>query len=109
MLLEIPFFKEAWKKKRKAGSFFLFKKYRVPIFEHKLKIQQTDSYQIIDGNQKGPGYDDFLNEIRFDLEKNVLWIDTVIAKGIKINIRKLELWIEDTERLFQEVSRYSIF
>lgn len=109
MVLEIPFLKESWERKREVKNYFVIRKYDVPLVEYKLKIQHVTNYQIIEGAQEGPGTDDMFNKIELGSDKTELLMRTAISKGIKITIRKLMISVEDTGRTLRHVARLSLF
>ena len=108
-VLEIVFEREVWEKRSVVSEFLFFKKVLVPTIECVLKILHVVSYQILEGTQVGPGSDDFFNVLTYDGDQNQIWISTIIAEGIVVKVRDLELFIEETDRVTEEKTHLTVF
>lgn len=108
-ILGINFYREEWEKRRIAGKFLIFKKLQVPIRESTLKISHVKSYHIQEGTQPGPGSEDFFNTITYNKEEKEIKISTVIGKGITIKAGELELSIEESEKIVEKKTCFTIF
>jgi len=107
--LKIPFYREAWDKKKLLLNFYRLKRWRVPVVEWSLNIHSVNDYQIHEGKEEGPGSDDCFNILEYDSDKNQIWISTFFSKGIEINVDKLEISLKESDLVVDEKSHFTLF
>ncbi len=107
--LKIDFFYENTEKKQVIRQFLLFKKYSIPIEIWTLKISQVRDYNCMQGDQIGPGSDDYFNALAYSEEKKELQISTVIGRNIIVKVFNLEVGIIANDTVVDMRTSYSMF
>ena len=104
--LSIRYEKESQHGTVEKRIFFLIRKERIPIYECFLKIGNVKKYDIRDKQQVGK-YD--FNDIRYNPELKRITIRTGVPIGLEIDIDRLEVLVEETEKIVDERCSISIF
>jgi hypothetical protein len=106
--LSIPFYKEVQARRTTEKRFWFFYENRISVTKHILRINDVDKFEIREGTQKGPGSEDYFNTIAYDAEQKLLWIRTVISKGIAVRVKSLNLSVENTHEVVTERTKLSL-
>lgn len=107
-ILRLPFYREEWSQRTLAASYWLLKRWRVPVVEWVMKIYYANRYAIHEGNQEGPGSEDFINILTYDDSQNRIWISTTIAKGIEVHVDKLAIALEQSSKILYTTTRFTL-
>lgn len=108
-VLEIKFFRETWEKRKIINNFFIVKKVQVPITLWILKISHVERYQIREGNQEGPGSEDYFNDMDYNGQNKELLLSTIVGEGILIKVKELEVSVEETEMIIGKKTSFAVF
>jgi len=107
--LKIKFAREATEKRTLSKSFLFIKTERFPVEENTLIISNVKNFQIEAGKVEGLGTDECFNIATFDKDKNTIWISLIFDKGIRIKVSEFEIAIEETHKVLDEKTRFTVF
>lgn len=72
---------------------------KIPFYSEEKKliliVAHVERYQIHESSDEGPGSDDYFNVITYNNLKKEVWIQTIIAKGIYLQVKKLEISVDE--------------
>ncbi len=103
--LEIKLKRKKYEDQKIIKRILFIQKLSFPIVESILRINYVDNYQIEDTANIG-SYD--FNEIKYDEKGKEILITSGFPLIIKIKVREFAISLEDTDRIIEQKSRWSI-
>lgn len=94
--LSIVIYKEDLSKKRLIKKFLIFKKWKIPIVEWRLKIKEVEKWKIED-KEKHKAY--FFENVKYNPSEKTIIFCAPFSFKIKVKVKKLDLVLQNTEKV----------